>query len=146
MCFKICLLFFMNLISMHGLFGEIRNGYQHEIHGMRQSLKRLTSLIQEDENLSLEQRGRIKNHIERLVEEMHYYELTEALLRQFHLISPGLYEEIAAIMNDKGEPVHVYVKFVSERQMQHGAFGTTNLACADHDRSVYLSEFGVNTV
>lgn len=62
-----------------------------------------------------------------------YFELTEDLLVQFRTIAPELYNEIDVIKDCRGRNVFVYVKFVSETEMQQGAAATTNIACLERD-------------
>lgn len=136
----------VNIITLNCLFAEIRNGYTSEIQIMRESLKRLNSLLIEGGSLPLLKKQAIKQKVDELIEAITYLTLTEELLDQFRAISPGLYHEIDNITNCRGRPVDVYVKFVSETQLQPGASATTNLARAESDLNVYQSEYGPNTV
>lgn len=126
--------------------GEVKNGYEPEINGMRNSLKALTTLLNEENDFSIYQRATMKNKINKLVEYISYYELTETLLHQFREIAPEIYDEIEVLKDGSGQSVTVFVKFVSELEMQHGAAGTTNLNHIETDKSIYLSEYGLRTV
>ena len=126
--------------------GEIKNGYSSQIEGMRESLKALKTLLIEDKNISLFQRAAMKDNINKLLEYITYFELTEELLIQFKIIDPEMYNEMDSIKDYTGHPVVVFVKFVPEIEMQHGAAGTTNLNQSENNKNIYHSEFGVRTV
>ncbi len=134
------------LFALQSLMGEIKNGYASEIAGMHESLKALNTLLHEDTNLSVFQRATMKAKINKLVEYISYFELTETLLHQFKDIAPEMYDEIDALTDNTGQPVTVFVRFVSELDMQRGAAGTTNLNHNGNDKNIYWSEYGVRTV
>jgi hypothetical protein len=132
--------------ALQSLMGEIKNGYASQIEGMHESLNALNTLLHGDANLSVFQRATIKAKINKLVEYISYFELTETLLHQFKEIAPDMYDEIDALKDNSGQPVTVFVRFVSELEMQRGAAGTTNLNHIDDDRNIYQSEYGIRTV
>ena len=132
--------------ALQSLMGEIKNGYVSEIEGMHESLKALNTLLHGDATLSVFQRATIKAKINKLVEYISYFELTETLLHQFKDIAPEMYDEIDALNDNTGQPVIVFVRFVSELEMQRGAAGTTNLNHIENDRNIYQSEYGIRTV
>ena len=134
------------LIALQSLMGEIKNGYASEIEGMHESLNALNTLLREGKNLSPFQRATIKANINKLVEYISYFELTETLLHQFKVVAPQMYDEIDALKDNTGQPVTVFVRFVPELEMQRGAAGTTNLNHVEDDKNIYWSEFGVRTV
>jgi hypothetical protein len=126
--------------------GEIKNGYDPEVKGMRESLKALTTLLNEDTNLSLFQRAAMKDKINKLVDYISYFELTEELLHQFKNIAPDMYREINSLTDVTGQSVTVFVKFVPENETMRGAAGTTNIAHKEGNRNIYQSEYGPHTV
>lgn len=134
------------LITFNILVAEIKNGYGPEMKGVRESLKGLHKLLVDDHQLSFLQKNEIKGKINKLIQYITYFELTEQLLDQFRAISPRLYDEIDTIKNRKGQRVDVYVRFVAERHTPLNTAGTTNLSCLETDRDVYQSEYGANTV
>ena len=141
-----CLFIAMFMLTWNCLFGEIKNGYGAEIKGIRESLRSLNTLLTEDPNLTLFQKAEIKNKINKLLDYITYFELTEELLVQFKTIAPSLYNEIDSIRDRTGQAVTIYVKFVSEKEMQQGAAGTTNITHLENDKNVYESEYGPNSV
>jgi len=141
-----CLLITVFALTCNCLFGEIKNGYGSEIKGIHESLKSLNTLLTENASLSVFQKAEIKNKINKLVEYITYFELTEELLRQFRTIAPSLYTEIDTIKDSTGQTVTVFVKFVPEKEMEHSAAGTTNLAHRENDKNVYESEYGLYSV
>ena len=144
---KIHLLLITSLIlTVNAALGEIKNGYESEIEGIRTSLNGLITLLNQDSDLSMFQRAAIKNKVDKLVEYITYFELTEELLEQFRSIAPGLYNEVDTIKDCTGRKVNVFVRFVSENEMQRGAAGTTNLDHLPNDKNIYQSEYGPYTV
>jgi hypothetical protein len=113
---------------------------------MRNSLKALNTLLDEDNSLSVFQRSSMRTTIKKLVEHISYFELTEELLRQFKNIAPEMYNEINSLTDVTGQPVTVFVKFVPETEMMGGAAGTTNIAHDEGNKNIYQSEYGPHTV
>lgn len=141
-----CLFIASFLLTWNCLFGEIRNGYGLEIEKVRASLKSLQDLLSKETSLSFTQRSEMKTSIDKIITYISYYELTEGLLVQFRTIAPDLYQEIETLTDGTGHKVTVYVRFASEQEMQHGAFGTTNIAHHISDKNIYASEYGPYTV
>lgn len=126
--------------------GEIRNGYENQIHKVNESLNNLNALLTSDQNLSSSQRRRIESRMLMLVNTISYYDLTENLLDQFRLIAPALYNEIDTITDKNGRSVSVYVKFVPCDATEVKAWGTTSLSQSENDEDAYHSEYGEHTV
>ena len=97
---KCCLLLVMFASSL--AFGEIKNGYEDEIAPMKASLKKLIEIINEQNDLTISQRKKIRNTISFIENDISYYELTKCLIRQFKLVAPELYAEIDSIKDKKG--------------------------------------------
>lgn len=133
-------------LTVNGLLGEVRNGYESRVKEMQASLDRLNSLLVHEQDLTLFERASMKNKVARLIEYISYFELTRELLNDFKAIAPAMYQEIDTITDRNGNSITVYVRFVPETDIQHGASGTTNVAHVPGDRSVYLSEYGPNSV
>lgn len=141
-----CLFMTVFMLTWNCLFAQIKNGYGSEIKGIRESLHSLNTLLIEDADLSLYQKVEIKDKIDKLIDYIAYFELTEELLVQFRAIAPGMYNEIDTIKSCTGQNVTVFVKFVSEKEMQRCAAGTTNLSHHEKDKNIYQSEYGLSTV
>ncbi len=142
----LCLFIATFLFAWHGLFGEVKNGYELEIKNVRASLKSLNELLTNDNSLSFFQRTEIKASIDRMIAYISYFELTDELLTQFKTIAPDLYTAVDTLQDCAGRTITVYVKFVSDVEMQHGASGTTNIAHEEKDKNTYTSEYGPLTV
>ena len=142
----LCLFIVSFMLGWHGLFGEVKNGYEPEIKDVRASLKSLNELLTNDSNLSYFQRSEIKASMDRMITFVSYFELTAELLTQFRTIAPDLYTTLDTLKDGTGRTVTVYVKFVSDAEMQHGASGTTNIAHEENDKNTYTSEYGPLTV
>ena len=132
-------------VSCNASFCEIRNGYEKDILILKESLKNLTEILIEDEELSSIQRRKIESKVETLVNHISFYDLTESLLSQFKIIAPKLYAEIDTISDRKGRPVHVYVRFVPVDATKVKAWGMTYLNQMENDQDAYLSEYGAFT-
>ena len=143
MTFLLLIILFM---SCNSSLCEIRNGYESNILILKESLKNLTEILAEDENLSGVQRRKIESKVETLVNHISFYDLTENLLNQFRIIAPKLYAELDTIRDRKGRPVHVYVKFVPVDATKVKAWGVTYINQVKNDEDAYLSEYGEFTV
>lgn len=143
---KYCLHFAIFILTCNAVFGEIKNGYEKDIFGMKESLKKLSSILIENKELPLDQRRKIESSIETLVNHIVYYELTENLLNQFRIIAPGLCHEIDTIRDRMGRAVNVYVKFIPTNATEVKAWGTTCVGQVENDKDAYRSEYGEFTV
>jgi hypothetical protein len=141
-----CLYLAASVLSFNCLFAQIKNGYEQEIRGIKESLIGLAKMLSSDVDISPTKKHQIRANIAKLSEYVMYYQLTEELLDQFRLIAPELYTSIDSIKDSQGRRVTVYVRFASEMEMQNGAHGTTNLNQSQHDLSLYTSEYGEGTV
>jgi len=139
-------LYLAALLSFNCLFAQIRNGYEQEINGIKESLTSLTNMLASDVDMSSSKKHQIRVNVAKLSEYVMYYQLTKELLDQFELIAPDLYASIDSIKDGRGRRVAVYVRFASEMEMQNGAHGTTNLNQSQHDPSLYSSDYGDGTV
>lgn len=141
-----CLVIAMFVLTCNCLLGEVKNGYESEINKVRASLKSLQDLLATDKSLSFTQRAEMRSAMDRLITYISYYELTDGLLAQFRIIAPDLYNQIDTLTDRSGHCITVFVRFVSDREMQHGAAGTTNIAQLEDDKDAYTSEYGPFTV
>jgi hypothetical protein len=141
-----CLYILLFALTSHAVFGEIKNGYEKNIVGSKESLNNLRTALAEDGNLTPVQRRRVQSKITTLVNHVSYYELTESLLRQFKTIAPELYADIDNITDRLGRPVDVYIKFVPIDGTDIKAEGTTYMNQSADDPDMSISEFGELTV
>jgi hypothetical protein len=137
-----CALFIIFFFTIDSTFAEIKNGYENDISGMRESLKNLNAILAENMNLSGPSKRKIEFKIELLISNISYYELTENLLNQFKNIAPEIYNEIDTIKDCKGRAVNVFVKFIPTDGSAVKAWGTTYMRHVENDRDAYLSEYG----
>ena len=142
---KYCVLLSI-LFALNNAFGGIKNGYENDISGMRESLKNLNAILAENRNLSAPSRRKIEFKIELLINNISYYELTRNLLNQFKIIAPCLYNEIDTIKDIKGRAVNVFVKFIPTDATEVKAWGTTYMRQVENDQDAYVSEYGELTV
>ena len=142
---KCCILFSILCIALN-VFGEIKNGYEGELFKMQESLKNLTRIISETNDLLPSARRTIESKIELLISNISYYELTENLLHQFKIIASDLYSEIDTIRDRNGRAVDVFVKFIPTDATEVKAWGTTYMSQAKNNPDGCLSEYGDHTV
>ena len=116
---------------------RIINAYERDISSARASRQHLQRLDQ-DRNVA--------KRLATVEEFILYYELTAALLRRFRDVAPSLYLQIDTIVDKKGRPVDVYVKFVPSRKSIENTIASTNLNHVKNDADTYVSEYGQLTV
>lgn len=144
---KSCLLVASLLILLlNNLFGEIKNGYEKNVPGLKVSLQSLMKILHSNQDLSKAQKRSIKKKIESIINYMAYYEITDRLLKQFQTISPDLYREIETLTDCKGRIIDVYVKFIPKEEAQVQAGGLTSFEQAANDLNSCNSEYGENSV
>ena len=141
-----CLNTLIFILTCHAVFGEIKNGYEKNIAGTKESLTILRASLLEDENIIPAHRRKIQSTIATLVDHIAYYDLTEGLLVQFKTIAPELYAQVDSIRDRLGRPVDVYIKFVPADGTNVKAWGLTYMDQASDDKDAYQSEYGKFTV
>jgi hypothetical protein len=141
-----CLYVLIFGLTCHAVFGEIKNGYEKNISGSKQSLTDLRARLVDDGNITSAHRRKIQSTIETLVDHITYFDLTEGLLTQFKTIAPELYAQIDTITDRLGRPVDVYIKFVPVDATRVKALGLTYIDQASDDKDAYQSEYGKFTV
>ena len=144
---KACLLVVSILILLlNNLFGEIKNGYERDIPGLRLSLEGLKSILYNNPHLTAGERRRVKENITSIVDFMVYYEITDTLLKQFRIISPELYNQIDTLKDYKGRTIDVFVKFIPKRRTVVQAEGMTSFKQSPVDPYSCTSEYGDGSV
>jgi hypothetical protein len=134
------------LLILSNLFGEVKNGYEENIPHMKLSLQSLKNILFNDQNLSADQKRKIKERIKSIVNYIVYYEITDAMLKQFRGISPDLYNEIDTLKDSKGRIIDVYVKFIPKEQAQYQAEGIAAFTQEANDLNSCSSEYGAGSV
>ncbi|WP_276372861.1 hypothetical protein [Chryseolinea sp. H1M3-3] len=133
-------------LTLNSAWAKLRNGYEKNIHHVREQLKNYNEILNTSNNLSTSERRRIKATINTLIAQQSYYELTEELLAQFKLISPGLYNRIDSMKDANGIPTDIYVKFIPREEASVMAAGITYMAQSDEDKEACFSEYGKHSV
>lgn len=136
----------VSMFVMCNVYGEIKNGYENQINGARETLKNLSALLWASDDLSLIQLREIKSKKQTVANYIAQYELTESLLKQFQIMAPDLYHEINEIKDNHGRSTDVYVKFILSEQATIQAGGITYLDQVPGDPHTYRSEYGEHTV
>lgn len=134
----------LNLLVLSTLSGKIINGYNSGINTAHEGLRKLSALIIGDSTLTITEKNRMYDHLDRQRVFILYHELTERLLQQFRIVSPGIYYQVDSIKDAQGRPVDVYVKFLPMEKMNGSIAGGTNVPMEDGD--AYSSSYGLHTV
>jgi len=133
-------------LMLNSASAKLRNGYQKDIHYVRERLKNCSDNLNTNNNLSASERRKMKACINDLITYQSHYELTEELLKQFKRISPGLYNRIDSIKDAKGRFTDVFVKFIPREEAIVMAAGITQMAQSDEDMAACFSEYGKHSV
>jgi hypothetical protein len=132
-------------LMLNTAWAKLRNGYEKDIHNVRERLKNYSEIFNTN-NLSASEKRKMKASINDLMLYQSHYELTEELLKQFHLISPDLYSRIDSIKDAKGRFTDVYVKFIPREEAIIMAAGITQMAQSGEDMAACFSEYGKHSV
>ncbi len=143
---KYSVIIIISFLMLNNAWAKLRNGYEKNIRYVREQLKNYNDIFNTNYNLSASEKRNTKNSIKNLIAYQSYYELTEELLKQFKLISPGLYNRIDSIKDSKGRPTDVYVKFIPREEAAIMAGGITRMAQSNKDMDACFSEYGQNSV
>lgn len=143
---KYSVIIIISFLMLNNAWAKLRNGYEKNIRYVREQLKNYNDILNTDNNLSASEKRITKNSIKDLIAYQSYYELTEELLKQFKLISPGLYNRIDSIKDSKGRTTDVYVKFIPREEAVIMAGGITRMAQSNKDMDACFSEYGQNSV
>ena len=134
------------LLAQNCAWAKLRNGYEKDIHYVRESLKNYNDILNTNKDLTSSGRRKMKARIDELIIYQSHYELTEELLNQFKHISPDLYYRIDSIRDAKGRFTDVYVKFIPREEASIMAAGITRMAQSDDDDDACFSEYGKHSV
>lgn len=136
----------LSVLSFSHSSGRIKNGYETQLQSMKASLQKLNLLLLEGKDISLAQRLRVKSKIENLIIYISCYELTEELIRQLRMVSPGMYLEVDSIKDRRGRPTDVYVKLLPREKSRIHFPGVSFFKQAPMDEDANLSEHGEYSV
>jgi hypothetical protein len=134
----------LSIISSSNLIAKIKNGYMNEYETNRSSLQKVKLLLANDKSASSGERLKMKLAIENLTNAITCYALTEELLSQFRIISPGLYDQIDSL-KDKRQ-TDVYVRIVTRAKAKVQLKAATFFKFGVGDEDACYSPFGANSV
>lgn len=134
------------ILLLNNLFGEIKNGYEKDIPGLKRSLQSLRALLEGGEHLTASSKKRIREKINFLINHLTYYELTNRLLAQFRTIAPDLYYELDTIEDSSGNGIDIYVKFIPGDEPKALLSGIAAFESAGDDLTTCRSEYGERSV
>lgn len=142
---RYCLIVLFSFLMLHNASGKLRNGYEKHINYVHESLMNFYNILNTHKNLSPSERRKIRARIEDFITYQSYYELTENLLAQFRIISPGIFNKIDSIKDARGRAIDVYVQFIPRQEGLVMPAGTTYMAQSNEDEDACLSEYGKQT-
>lgn len=129
------------ILSCNLLFAKIMNGYESQIQSNKISLQELRVLLSGNEHLPLAKRLQIKSKIKNLISYISYYELTEELIHQLKIVSPGIFMKTDNIKDKRGRPTDIYIKLIPKEsariQLEAATFFTQAVMDEDANHSVY---------
>jgi len=128
------------------LLGEIKNGYEAQLQSTRASLQKLNAQLLEDSNLSSFQRLRIKSEIRSLINIISCYQLTQELINQLKIVSPGMYDEMSNIKDKRERVTDVFIKLIPREQARIPLQAATFFGRSSIDEDTNLSEYGEYSV
>ena len=134
------------VMALGNLFGEIINGYEKDLPGLRNSLARLESILADDACLTGQERKKIKSRIRAIIGHLIYFQVTDTMLRQFRAIAPELYDEINTLADRNGKVIDVYVRFIPEAKATYRSEGLSAFSQSTDDRDRCHSEYGNGSV
>lgn len=134
------------IFSSSHLFGKIKNGYENNLQLNREALQKLNTQLLTDKDMARAIRLKIKSKIEALVEYISFYELTEMLIDQLRMFSPGIYAEMDSIRDKKGRSTDIYVKIISKEKSRIQLKAASFLKQARTDGDANISEYGAYSV
>ena len=138
----ILLVITLSLFSSVKLLGTIRNGYESDLNDNIQKLQNLKLQLLNEKDMSPGQKRSVKSQINNLVSLISYHQLTEEVIMQLKIFSPGMYDEIDDIRDKKGRVTDVYVRLIPKEnsitQLRAASFFRQSVS--DEDASV--SKYG----
>lgn len=134
------------MLILNNLFGEVKNGYEKNVIGLKFSLQSLKHILLNNPHLSAAEKRNIKAKIESTIDYLACYEITDRLLKQFREISPDLYNEMDTLKDSEGRIVDVYVKFLTKKDVWSESLGTASFNQDANDLSSCNSEYGAGSV
>jgi hypothetical protein len=136
----------LNILSSSYLLGKIRNGYEQELQSCKLSLQKIKLLLADDHGISLAQKVKMKSKIGDLITYISCYELTQALLEQFRIISPELYQEIDSLRDKRGRTTDVYVRVVTSGHAKAPLRAASFFNYFSSDEDACYSRYGANSI
>jgi hypothetical protein len=135
---------------------KIINGYEHNIADVIRELRFLLNLqigeidhldgTEEWSNLSKTQQEIVPAKIEKLIEHLNYYQLTQELIDEFRSICPDIYSEVNNIKNHDSVSTDVYIKVLPANHQIRAVSGATMISRDVKNPHVCVSEYGRNSV
>jgi hypothetical protein len=138
--FVLCILFF------HDLIGKIKNGYEPRLEDSRSSLRSLNLILLEGKRLSPADKLLVRSKIEKLVEYLSLYELTDEFIRHFKIVAPIMFTEMDNIKDKRGRFTDIYVRLIPEGKSRLPLIAASFFEQAAEDEDANVSHYGLYSV
>lgn len=125
---------------------EIRNGYAADLPTARECLRQLNRRLMDNVDMPDSERRRVNAAINKHLQVIAYYQLTQVLLRQLRMISPDMYDEIDQLRDKRGRLTDIYVRFIPEEKSSLLLSGASFFQTSPRDEDASQSRFGELTV
>ena len=136
----LCILFFQHL------FGKIKNGYEPRLEDSRTSLQSLNLLLLEGKKLSAAERQLVRSKIEKLVEYLSLYDLTDEFIRHFKIVAPIMFTEMDNIKDRRGRFTDIYVRLIPEGKSRIPVSAASFFEQTPDDEDANVSHYGIYSV
>lgn len=143
---KVVVTLIVCVIAAGSTSGKIRNGYQNDIQNKFTKLDSLQSILWYGENFSPLKKLDIKTQIKELIDLISYYEMTEKLIGQLRIVSPGIFLEMDTITDKKGRPTDIYIRMIPRNKSRIQLCAASFFTQSQTDKDISISEYGENSV
>jgi hypothetical protein len=99
-----------------------------------------------ENNLTITEKLLLKSKIEKLVNYISHYELTDEFIRQFRIVAPIIFTELDDIKDRRGRSTDVYIRLVSEEQARTPMVAATFFERMPDDEDANVSWYGPYSV
>ncbi len=134
------------ILSFHHLFGKVKNGYEPRVEDSRASLQSLNLLLFDGKKLSPADRLLVRSKIEKLVEYLSLYELTDEFIRHFKIVAPIMFTEMDNIKDKRGRFTDIYVRLIPEGKSRVPLSAASFFEQTPDDEDANVSHYGIYSV
>jgi hypothetical protein len=134
------------IFSSYVLLGEIKNGYETELHNAIATLQKLNLRLSGDKTLSILEKQMIRSEIKKVTDVISHYELTRQLINQFRIVSPVMYNEMDSIKDKRKRTTDIFIRLIPSEQASVKLMAASFFRQSPRDDDASYSEYGENSV